>query len=193
MPFPYAFDPFLFVQRTLEHPWLDPIMTTATQLCAGWVVALLAVVWAASTARTRAGMVRAALPILLALAVDGVLVEALKIELHLPRPLAVLGPQQVHVLLAPLRAQSMPSGHASAAATFASYLWFRRRREAVVAGPVAVLGGVSRVYVGAHWVFDVLAGWIVGALVGWAAARLAARRSGLGAAPAPTRAAATPP
>ncbi len=185
MPFPYAFDPFLAVQHALEHPWLDPIMTTATRLCEGWVIALLALAWAISTGRTVRGAARIAIPVLLALAADGVVVEAIKYALHLPRPLAVLGADHVHVLLAPLRARSMPSGHSSAAATFAVYLWARRRREALFAGPLAFLGGVSRVYVGAHWVFDVLAGWIVGALVGWAAARRAERRPALRAVPAP--------
>ncbi len=183
MPFPYAFDPFLSVQHALERPWLDPVMETLSRLCEGWVVVLVAVAWAVLVGRTRKGVLRAGLPILLALAVDGILVEALKLALHTPRPLAVLGPQQVHVLLAPLRAHSMPSGHASAAATLAAYLVGRRRREGNLAWPLALLGGISRVYVGAHWVLDVVAGWIVGAIVGYAAARLASRRPALRAVP----------
>ncbi len=196
MPFPYAFDPFLSVQRLLERPWLDPIMMALSRLCEGWVVVLVALAWAVAVGRTRRGFLRAALPVLLALAVDGVVVEALKLALHTPRPLAVLGADRVHVLLAPLRAHSMPSGHASAAATLAAYLVGRRRREGAVAWPIALLGGISRVYVGAHWVLDVVAGWIVGAIVGYAAARLAARRPVLRVLPAPgatAPAGATPP
>jgi undecaprenyl-diphosphatase len=175
MAFPYALDPFLAVQHALERPWLDPIMTTASRLCEGWVLALLALAWAIWVGRTGRAALRVALPIALALFADGVVVEAIKYAVHTPRPLAVLGADQVHVLLAPLRARSMPSGHSSAAATLAAYLWARRRREARVAGPLAVLGGISRVYVGAHWVVDVLAGWLLGAAVGFAAARLAVR------------------
>ncbi len=193
MPFPYALDPFLAVQHVLERPWLDPIMTTATRLCEGWVVVFLALAWALAVGRTRQRALRLAIPVVLALAADGAIVQAVKVALHLPRPLAVLGADHVHVLLAPLRARSMPSGHASAAATFAAYLWGRRRREAAVAGPFALLGGVSRVYVGAHWVFDVLAGWAIGALVGWCAARFASRRGELAPAPAMSPAAASPP
>jgi membrane-associated phospholipid phosphatase len=174
MPFPYAFDPFLAVQHALDRPWLDPIMVAATRLCEGWVVVLLALGWAVAAGRTSRRALRLALPVAIALAIDAALVQALKAALHLPRPLAVLGAGHVHVLLAPLRAGSMPSGHASAAATLAAYLRGRRRREAAVAAPLAVLGGVSRVYVGAHWVLDVLAGWAIGGLVGWIVARLAA-------------------
>ncbi len=188
MPFPYAFDPFLSVQHLLERPWLDPVMMTLSRLCEGWVVVLVALAWAVAVGRTRRGILRVGLPVLLALAADGAVVEALKLALHTPRPLAVLGVERVHVLLAPLRAHSMPSGHASAAATLAAYLVGRRRREGAVAWPIALLGGISRVYVGAHWVLDVVAGWIVGAIVGLAAARLASRRPPLRAAPAATAA-----
>ncbi len=193
MPVPYTLDPFLAVQHALERPWLDPMMAAASRLCEGWVIAIAALAWALAVGRTRRRALAIAAPILLALAADGALVQLLKVSLHLPRPLAVLGADHVHVLLAPLRSRSMPSGHASAAATVAAYLWGRRRREAAVAGPLAVLGGVSRVYVGAHWVIDVLAGWIIGAAVGWAAARLAPRRPELAAAPATVPAAASPP
>ncbi len=196
MPFPYALDPFLAVQHALERPWLDPVMATVSRLCEGWVVALVALAWAVAIERTRTGFARAAVPVLLALAVDALVVQALKVALHTPRPLAVLGASHVHVLLAPLRAHSMPSGHASAAATLAAYLVGRRRREGAVAWPLALLGGVSRVYVGAHWVLDVVAGWIVGGCVGWAAARLASRRPALRALPASAataRAGASPP
>ncbi len=195
MPFPYAFDPFLSVQHALERPWLDPVMETLSRLCEGWFVVLVAIAWAIAVGRSRRGAVRLALPVLAALAIDGVVVEALKLALHTPRPLAVLGPEQVHVLLAPLRAHSMPSGHASAAATLAAYLVGRRRREGAVAWPIAVLGGISRVYVGAHWVLDVLAGWLVGAIVGFAVAWIAERRQELRVlrAPATVPAGATPP
>lgn len=185
MPFPYAFDPFLAVQHALERPWLDPVMASVSRLCDGWVVVLVALAWALAVGRTRETFLRVGLPVLLALSVDGAVVEGLKLVLHTPRPLAVLGPARVHVLLAPLRAHAMPSGHASAAATLAAYLVGRRRPEGTVAWPLALLGGISRVYVGAHWVLDVVAGWMVGGVIGYAAARLASRRPALRALPAP--------
>lgn len=71
---------------------------------------------------------------------------------------------------------SFPSGHAMAAASIyltlgalLARLEARRRVKTyilLVAGLLALLVGISRVYLGVHWPTDVLAGWAAGA--GWA-------------------------
>ncbi|HUL59931.1 MAG TPA: phosphatase PAP2 family protein [Anaeromyxobacteraceae bacterium] len=152
-------------------------MLALTALCDGWVLLLVAVVWAALVER-RDGVRRAHLATSLALVLlaDGVAVQALKHLAHLPRPLAVLGPHAVRVLASPLRQLSFPSGHSSAAAALATAA--ARARGLRRAWPLAVLGalgGVSRVYVGAHWALDVLGGWVLGAMVAAAALALAER------------------
>jgi undecaprenyl-diphosphatase len=70
---------------------------------------------------------------------------------------------------------SFPSNHAAIAAAAAVALLFVSRRLAVVAIVAALAMGASRVWVGAHYPHDVLAGLAVGTLVA-AAAMLAARR-----------------
>ena len=77
---------------------------------------------------------------------------------------------------------SFPSAHSASAvalyvtlALIATTLWRRRLRPAVafaVAGTVVALVGLSRVYLGAHYPTDVLAGWLVGGILvvgAWAA------------------------
>ena len=65
------------------------------------------------------------------------------------------------------------SGHASAAMAWmlgiALLFGFRRRRAWTLAIGWALLVGVSRMYLGRHFLGDVLGGWLAGALAAWAA------------------------
>ena len=67
-----------------------------------------------------------------------------------------------------------PSDHAVMAGAATAGLWLVSRRLGVVTAVAAVVMGFARVYVGAHYPQDVLAGFALGALVsllGYAAAR----------------------
>jgi membrane-associated phospholipid phosphatase len=189
-------DPFLALQHALAHPVLDPAMLVLSRACEGWAVALLGLVWIAFLERTRKGMTRALLPLAIALLVDGLVVQLVKHLWNVPRPLAVLGAEHIRLLAEPLRQHSMPSGHASAAALLAVYLTLRYGLRGAPLFLLALLGGVARVYVGAHWGRDVAVGWLIGAAVGFAAHAVALRlETRRGGAPRPLteRAAATPP
>ena len=74
---------------------------------------------------------------------------------------------------------SFPSGHASmgmAAAMFFSYILVRERmapRATFVVGPLlAIVVGLTRVYLDVHWASDVLGGWAIGAAYGGACCAL---------------------
>ena len=79
---------------------------------------------------------------------------------------------------------SFPSGHAMLSAMFATacaavLIRTMRSGTARTAGIAALAGfalvdGASRVYLGAHWLTDVLAGWLLGVI--WAAAWIAMTR-----------------
>lgn len=68
---------------------------------------------------------------------------------------------------------SFPSDHATVAGAVAAGVWFVDRRLARVAVGLALLMAVTRVYVGAHYPGDVLAGLLLGAAVVAAVHRLA--------------------
>lgn len=79
---------------------------------------------------------------------------------------------------------AFPSGHAATAAALYGALVLiaherlaGRTRAVVVGGALALALaiGLSRVYLGAHYPTDVLAGWLVGATIAAAACRLAGR------------------
>jgi len=80
-----------------------------------------------------------------------------------PRPYDVLG--NVQVLVAHTTDVSFPSDHATTAGAVAGGLLLANRRIGLVAAVAALVMAFARVYVGAHYPGDVLAGLALGAVV----------------------------
>jgi undecaprenyl-diphosphatase len=184
LPALYAHDPFELIQAAMAAPWLDLPMALLTTACEGWSLALIAaaVVWARE--RRLAPAYWSYRPALVALLGSGLLVQAVKRLVETPRPLAVLGAGRVHVVMEPLNLLAFPSGHSAAVAAVAAALTVRYGRRVAWIWALAFLGGLSRVYVGAHWATDVLGGWVLGLACGLAAGLLLRGPSDPGA---PTR------
>ncbi|MBI5568608.1 MAG: phosphatase PAP2 family protein [Desulfomonile tiedjei] len=153
------FDPTLFRLLNETHsPLTDPIWLSLTTLGDGLVLGLLAGAFLVKNPRiTVLGVV---------LLVGGsAVVHVIKPLVHAPRPAAVM--EAVHVVGPLLRSGSFPSGHAAAAVAFAVAVahYSRSRTAAVGTIAFAVLVGLSRIFVGAHFPLDVLAGSICALLV----------------------------
>ena len=179
------------------HGRLGPAMIALTWLGSGW--AALALVPLIGWRRTR----RFATALALAVAAQATCVWALKLAVGRVRPWIALG------LSAPIGAPrdgSFPSGHASGSfcvavfvavalpAVWPSPAW---RVRSVTAATIALASfvAVSRVYLGAHFPSDVLAGALTGACFGAIAgeqfvSRSASRRPSRSR---PTRTAGSPP
>jgi len=153
--------------QALRVSWLDPIVSLYTKLGdAGilWIALSLAMLLWKPT--RRAGALA-----LLAMAL-GLLVTNLTIKPLVERDRPWLD-WPIVPLVTEKDPNSFPSGHTCAA--FAAGLswaralpWSWGRTAAVV---LAVLMGLSRLYVGVHYPTDVLAGALIGALCAWAAWR----------------------
>ena len=81
-----------------------------------------------------------------------------------PRPCVTLA--DVHQLLGCGGAFSFPSNHAANTASAAAFFQVLYPKSGWISWPLVAAIGVSRVYIGAHYLTDVIGGWIVGTLVG---------------------------
>jgi undecaprenyl-diphosphatase len=163
----------LALLRRHESPALDGAARVLSLLGSEVVAVLLVTLLAAYAWRRRWGL---AISLLAATGGAQLLNNVLKDHFQRPRPAPVLG-------LVPAQHWSFPSGHAMVAAAFylflAGVVWTRLRgrwRVVGAAGLVVLVAliGWSRMYLGVHYLTDVLAGYCAG--VGWVAAVFAAPR-----------------
>jgi undecaprenyl-diphosphatase len=187
----YAHDPFLWLNQALADPALDGLFLALTTLGDGWItLPLVALVLA--LAEGPAVRQRVLVAYALGAAATGLALGALKLGVAAPRPLSfyaeaiAAGRVAVHVVGEPLYRLSFPSGHTETAFYAATFVLGRYGRRAAPALVLAALVGLSRVYVGAHFVVDVLAGAALGTLGGALTLGALARR---GAGDPPGRAA----
>ncbi len=156
-------DTTLYTLVNASHaPWLDDLMLLASAVGrAGfvwWVTALIAMVFP--------GRRMAAWRLVLAVALAYLLVDGvIKPVIGRARPFDVVADARL-IDQRPVTS-SFPSGHTAAAVAgaLAAGRLFPRARLAwwLLAAGVAL----SRVYVGAHWPTDVVAGAVLGLAVGW--------------------------
>jgi len=150
-------------------PWLHaPALAFAEYGVAGFALLLLAGWWLARH-RDHLTMTRsllAPLAVLVAVGLNQPIVNTVREA----RPYTAL-PKSL-VLVSHSTDFSFPSDHAVMAGAVAAGLWLVDRRLGLVAAALAVLMAATRVYVGAHYPGDVLAGLALGAAVAFVFVRL---------------------
>ena len=145
-----------------DTPWLHPIVSGyanyGTALFAALILAALWTAWKSGDAGRLARAGWAPLGVLLALAINQPIADAVG-EV---RPCNAL--HDIVVLHCNTDA-GFPSDHAVMAGAATAGLWLVSRRLGVFALVATLLMGLARIYVGAHYPQDVLAGFVLGAVV----------------------------
>lgn len=108
------------------------------------------------------------LSMLIAMALAGVVGRGVKIATARPRP-SVKSEQVWNRFSSHYHA--FPSGHVAASMGFFGVLFFVRRRVAIVCLPIPILIGISRMYVSAHYLSDVVCAAILGMICATLVAR----------------------
>ena len=149
-------------------PAFDQVMITITNYGIYVLVAATALLWwkRDQRAEARHACLVAGLSFLASLALNQVLL----LYLHRVRPYDA---GVSHLLITPNPDWSFPSDHATAVAAIIAGLWLKKLpRIAALFGAFAVLICFSRVYVGVHYVSDVVGGAAIGTLVAVVLAKL---------------------
>ena len=162
----------LFLQ-SIRLSFLDPLVLCYTHLGDAGVLWIVLSVFLLCHPKTRRAGTLALCAMALGLLCNNVLLKGL---VQRPRPwLVVAG---LEPLMAPPDPNSFPSGHTCAA--FAAALSWKRglpwQRAGWIGVAMAVLMGLSRLYVGVHFPTDVLAGALMGTLCAWVVGQVDAIR-----------------
>ncbi len=164
MPPLYAQDPLAAVERGAAWSWLDLPVALAEVAGEGWVVALIALALFAWLEREVKDVMKAFLPLVLALAAAGAVAAFARLVGAVPRPVGGAGWG-----VAPFLGRAFPSGQAGAVAAFAAYALLAYGWRARGALLLAVAVATARVTSGAHWAAEFAGGGFAGAALGAAA------------------------
>jgi undecaprenyl-diphosphatase len=174
---------FWFINSN-HNSFFDHFFSIITNFGTGWVVApiLLFFVFTKIQAKKRASLIVFSLIVLV---VSGLINSHIKHLLHTPRPLTVFAKEQksagdnapkgthyvcwktIHIVGKELAEDSFPSGHTNTVFSAAMLMVLCFGRFFWPSLLVAGLVGYSRVYIGAHFPSDVIAGAFLGVIVVW--------------------------
>lgn len=162
---------FVGINSGWAHPWLDPLFVFfSVGIKELWLRLFFAglfgvLLWFPSTRLTAIQAVCAWL-----LANGGV--DLFKHFLPIPRPCVELSGSEVRLLVPLLTSAGTASAHSAAMSSVACVFAGRHRWWGVPWVGVALLTGLSRIYVGVHYPSQVLLGWLVGILSAYVVLKL---------------------
>jgi len=136
--------------------WLMPFITNKKSWYPVWLLVIILLLWKGG----KNGRLIILFTIPLILLSDQISAHLLKPLIGRVRPCNVL--DNINILVRCSRANSMPSAHAANFFAVATYFGFYFKKYRIYFFIVATLVAYSRVYVGVHYPFDILAGALLG-------------------------------
>ena len=161
---------FLFINVTLSHPLLDPVMIHITSFKFCLIPGIIAAAFYVFRENKRKALIVLGLVVLTAAVSDILASQVLKKIFARPRP---CNPEFFveggRFLLGMRGSFSFPSSHSANMFSIATLLFcfYRKWKYGVYFYSFAALIAYTRVYNGMHYPSDVLGGAAVGCLVGW--------------------------
>jgi membrane-associated phospholipid phosphatase len=154
---------FQFINQTLANPVTDfimPLVTADLNLKIFYALCLLLILWKGDK-RLRVAIIFSIIVVALT---DQVVSSLLKPLFARPRPCHDM---TVHLLVNCGKGFSLPSSHAANLFGQAFFFYQVKRSYSKYLIPLAILVALSRVFVGVHYPFDILAGAAIGTLIGF--------------------------
>lgn len=157
---------FLIINNKLNCTVGDIVFGAATLIGYGWPLFLVGSLVLFFYNRKK--FLHNTLMLFIALISSGIVSQLLKHVFDTPRPLRAFETLiqnhdvVVYTLFHPLYARSFPSGHSATGFAAAWYLSYIIPSKAVLFFVIAIIIAISRVYVGAHFVSDIVAGTCIG-------------------------------
>jgi undecaprenyl-diphosphatase len=146
-------------QNAGHHPFLDGLMVFVTKDALAIFAVVLLLMWFFGKEKYKYTVVFAAITGALGLFINFILGHIY----YEPRPFVT---HHVHLLIQHAKDSGFPSDHSTGAFSLAlAVLWRKHRKIGFGMLLFAILTGISRVYVGHHYPFDVLASIIVSLII----------------------------
>ncbi len=152
---------FRFFNQTISHPFLDPLMVFFTRKGYLFFILLIFIPFL----RERYKVIIPFFLMVLAWGLSDATGNMLKNIFERPRPFTELS--GVRLLVGKGRSFSFPSNHAATSFAIMTVFWyfFRYKSVRIISLLIAIIIGISRMYIGVHYPSDVIGGALLGVSV----------------------------